>query len=101
MLGGAKIVLSLAGPSRCSLSSSLSPSSLSFHHSHSHFFRTLCQGLFFWDLFLTMLLTLIIAPPLVAGVTYILIVAGPRMPLYLWCVIAKPQYVAERGAQAC
>jgi hypothetical protein len=30
------------------------------------------------------LLTLVLAPPLILGITYILMTAGPRMPLYLW-----------------
>ncbi|GFR42647.1 hypothetical protein Agub_g3584 [Astrephomene gubernaculifera] len=52
-----------------------------------HGFNKQTPGLYVSDLIKQMLLAVVLLPPIVAGVTYILQVAGPLVPLYLWAFV--------------
>ncbi|EFJ52686.1 hypothetical protein VOLCADRAFT_78672 [Volvox carteri f. nagariensis] len=49
-----------------------------------HGFNKQTLGLYVSDLVKQVLLAAVLLPPIVAGITYILQVAGPMLPLYLW-----------------
>lgn len=49
-----------------------------------HGFNKSTLGLFVSDTVKSLLLMLILVPPIIAGLTYILIVSGPLVALYLW-----------------
>ncbi|KAL6752272.1 peptidase family M48-domain-containing protein [Haematococcus lacustris] len=52
-----------------------------------HGFNKQTLALFMKDTMMSIALGLLILPPVVLGITYILLVAGPMMPLYLWLFV--------------
>lgn len=52
-----------------------------------HGFNKQTPGLFASDLLKSLLLLALLVPPVVGGLTYILVVSGPLVPLYLWSFI--------------
>ena len=55
-----------------------------FSIEHRHGFNKSTLGLFISDTLKSLLLMIVLVPPIVAGITYILIVSGPLVALYLW-----------------
>lgn len=58
-----------------------------------HGFNKQTVGLFFSDMLKSLALTFVLAPPIVALLTYVMLTSGPYLPLYLWAVIFVLQLV--------